>query len=339
MSSQPVLDQAEVDALLNGMNSGAVSTEAAPVDGDVRQYDLGKEARIVRGRMPTLEMMNERFARLYRMSLYNMLRRSAAISVRGVQTFKFGEYVHRLHVPTSLNLVKIAPLRGTALVVLSPRLVFTVVDNFFGGKGRHAKIEGRDFTATETRIISMLLEAAFVDLKEAWSNVLPIDIEYVASEMNPQFANIVSPTEIVVVATFSIELDGGTGELHLTLPYSMIEPMREIFDAGIQSDRNDDDGRWRISLREELEDAEVELTTVLGRSCVTLEQLLNFKPGDIVPCDFDGRATVYAEDIPVLRGSFGISRGQQAVKIENTLVRGRPAAVARGAHGATRTMN
>ena len=326
MSNQPVLDQAEVDALLNGMNSGAVSTDPEPVSGDVRQYDLGKEARIVRGRMPTLEMMNERFARLYRMSLYNMLRRSAAISVRGVQTFKFGEYIHRLHVPTSLNLVKIAPLRGTALVVLSPRLVFTVVDNFFGGKGRHAKIEGRDFTATETRIINMLLESAFVDLKEAWSNVIPIEIEYVASEMNPQFANIVSPTEIVVVATFSIELDGGTGELHLTLPYSMIEPMREIFDAGIQSDRNDDDGRWRVSLREELEEAEVQLTTVVGRSAVTIEQLLNLKPGDIVPCDFDGRATVYAEDIPVLRGSFGISRGQQAVKVESTLVRGRSAA-------------
>jgi flagellar motor switch protein FliM len=172
----------------------------------------------------------------------------------------------------------------------------------------------------------MLLQSAFADLKEAWSNVLPIDIEYVASEMNPQFANIVSPTEIVVVATFSIELDGGTGELHLTMPYSMIEPMREVFDAGIQSDRNDDDGRWRVSLREELEDAEVELTTVVGRTAVTIEQLLNLRPGDIVPCDFDGRATVYAEDIPILRGSFGISRGQQAVKLQSTLVRGRPAA-------------
>lgn len=328
MSNESVLDQAEVDALLNGMNSGAVSTEAQPVEGEVRQYDLGKEARIVRGRMPTLEMMNERFARLYRMSLYNMLRRSAAISVRGVQTYKFGEYVHRLHVPTSLNLVRISPLRGTALFVLSPKLVFTVVDNFFGGKGRHAKIEGRDFTATENRIIHMMLEAAFRDLKEAWSNVLPIDIEYVASEMNPQFANIVSPTEIVVVATFSIELDGGTGEMHLTMPYSMIEPMREVFDAGVQSDRNDDDGRWRVSLREELEDAEVQLTTVIGRSEVTLEQLLNFKPGDIVSCDFDGKVTVYAEDIPILRGTFGISRGQQAVKIEDALVRGRPAVAA-----------
>lgn len=323
MSTQAILDQAEVDALLNGMDSGAVSTEAAAAVGETRSYDLGKEARIVRGRMPTLEMMNERFARLYRMSLYNLLRRSAAISVRGVQTFKFGEYIHRLHVPTSLNLVRIAPLRGTALIVLSPRLVFTVVDNFFGGKGRHAKIEGRDFTATENRIIQMMLQAAFADLKEAWSNVLPIDIEYMASEMNPQFANIVSPTEIVVVATFAIELEGGTGEMHLTMPYSMIEPMREIFDAGVQSDRNDDDGRWRVSLREELEDAEVELTTLVGRSSMTLGQMLDLKPGDIVPCDFDGKVVIYAEDIPVMRGTFGLSRGQQAVKIEDRIVRHR----------------
>ena len=325
MSTQAILDQAEVDALLNGMDSGAVSTESAGTVGDTRPYDLGKEARIVRGRMPTLEMMNERFARLYRMSLYNLLRRSAAISVRGVQTYKFGEYIHRLHVPTSLNLIRIAPLRGTALIVLSPRLVFTVVDNFFGGKGRHAKIEGRDFTATENRIIQMMLQAAFVDLKEAWSNVLPIDIEYVTSEMNPQFANIVSPTEIVVVATFAIELEGGTGELHLTMPYSMIEPMREIFDAGVQSDRNDDDGRWRVSLREELEDAEIELTTLIGRSAMTLGQMLDLKPGDIVPCDFDGKVVVYAEDIPVMRGTFGLSRGQQAVKVEERIARHRSA--------------
>jgi flagellar motor switch protein FliM len=339
MSNQPVLEQAEVDALLQGMNSGAVSTEPAPVSGDVRQYDLGTEARIVRGRMPTFEMINERFARLFRTSLYNLLRRSAAVAAPAVQTFKYGDYIRRFSMPTSLNIIKVAPLRGTALLVLSPQLVFTVVDNFFGGSGRRAKIEERDFTATETRIIKMLLDAAFADFKQAWSKVLPINIEYVASEMNPQFANVASPTEIVVVTTFSIELEGGTGELELALPYAMIEPMREIFDSGAKNDRKDDDGRWRVSLREELEDAEVELTTLIGRSSVTLEQLLNLKPGDIVPCDFDGRVTVCAEHIPILRGSFGISRGQQAVKVESTLVRGRTATVAAPARTATRGMN
>lgn len=332
MSSQPVLDQDEVDALLKGMNSGAVSTEPGAEPGGVRQYDLGTEARIVRGRMPTLEMINERFARLYRNSLYNMLRRTATISVGAIETVKFGEYMHRLQVPTSLNLVRILPLRGTALMVLSPQLVFTVVDNYFGGKGRHSRIEGRDFTATESRIIQILLEMAFDAMKEAWSNVVPINVEYISTEMNPQFANIVSPTEIVVVIVLKIDLEGGSGELHVTIPYAMIEPLREILDAAVQSDRNGKDGRWAHSLRDEIEDAEVDLATLLGRATLSLAELVNLKPGDIVPCDFSGKVTVYAEDVPILRGSYGVSRGQQAVKVEERVFRNRAhAADRRGA--------
>ncbi len=322
-STQPVLDQNEVDAILHGMNAGTVSTEAVPAPVGVRQYDLGKEARIVRGRMPTLEMMNERFARLYRNSLYNLLRRTPVISVGAVQMLKFGEYVHRLSVPTSLNIVRIAPLRGTALVVLSPRLVFNLVDNYFGGRGRHAKVEGREFTATESRIIQMVLNAAFTDMQEAWSTVIPIKLEFQSSETNPQFANIVSPSEIVVVTTFRIELEGGAGELHLTIPYASLEPWREVLDAGMQSDRNEDDGRWARSLREEIEDAEVHITTRLGTASLTLAELVNLSPGDIVPCDFNGKVTVCAEDVPVLRGSYGVSRGQQAVKVEERVLRSR----------------
>ncbi len=322
MAEQIVLSQDEVDALMNGMNTGAVSTEPVAESGAARQYDLGKEARIVRGRMPTLEMINERFARLYRISLYNMLRRTPAISVGAVQTMKFSEYVHRLQVPTSLNLVKFAPLRGTALIVLSPRLVFSIVDNYFGGKGRYAKIEGRDFTATENRIIQIVLNQVFGNLKEAWSHVMPLDFQYQSSELNPMFANIVSPTEIVVVTVFTIELDGASGELHVTIPYSMIEPLREILDAGLQSDRVDSDERWSISLREEIEDAEVELNTILGRSTLSLAELINLKPGDVIPCDFSGKVTVMVEDVPLFRGGFGTSRGQQAVRVDERL--GRP---------------
>jgi flagellar motor switch protein FliM len=300
-----------------------VKTDPEPVPGDVRGYDFGTEARIVRGRMPTLEMINERFARLYRASLYGILRRSAVISVGGIKTMKYSDYVHKLHVPTSLNMVKINPLRGTALIVVAPRLVFTMVDNFFGGKGRYAKIEGRDFTAAEVRIIQMLLQSVYTDLKDAWSNVLDISIEFQASEMNPQFANIVSPSEIVVVSIFNIELEGSSGELHVTIPYSALEPLREILDAGVQSDRADNDGRWSLALREEIEDCEVDLTTVFGHGNMTLAALLNLKPGDVVPCDFQGAVTVYAEDIPVLRGGFGVSRGQLAVQIAERLIRGR----------------
>jgi flagellar motor switch protein FliM len=325
VSSEKILDQAEIDALIHGVDSGAVSTDPAPSPGEIRTYDFQNQMRIVRGRMPTLEMINERFARLFRVSLYNLLRRSPEISVAPVTIKKFSEYVHTLHVPTNLNLVKINPFRGTALIVLDPKLVFAVVDNFFGGSGRHAKIEGREFTATEQRIIHMMLRNVFADLHEAWSHIAPIEVEYLQSEINPHFANIVSPSEIVVITSFHVELDGGGGELHVTMPYAMIEPLREVLDSGMASDRVEKDDRWNVCLREEIEDAEVELTTLLGRTSVTLAELVNLKPGDILSCDFTGKVLVLAEEVPMFRGSFGVSRGQQAIKFEERVRRNNPA--------------
>jgi flagellar motor switch protein FliM len=325
VSSEKILDQAEIDALIHGVDSGAVSTEAGPAPGEIRQYDFNNQMRIVRGRMPTLEMINERFARLFRVSLYNLLRRSPEISVAPVSIKKFSEYVHTLHVPTNLNLVKINPFRGTALIVLDPKLVFAVVDNFFGGTGRHAKIEGREFTATEQRIIHMMLRNVFADLHEAWAHIAPIEVEYLQSEINPHFANIVSPSEIVVITSFHVELDGGGGELHVTMPYAMIEPLREVLDSGMASDRVEKDERWMMCLREEIEDAEVELSTLLGRTSITLAELLNLKPGDVLTCDFTGKVLVLAEEVPMFRGSFGLSRGQQAIKFEERVRRNNPA--------------
>lgn len=325
MNNEKILDQAEIDALLHGVDTGAVSTEPQAAPGEASNYDLANQVRIVRGRMPTLEMINERFARLHRVSLYNMLRRSPEVAVGPVQIKKFSEFVHTLHVPTSLNLVRFNPLRGTALIVLDPKLVFAVVDNFFGGNGRHAKIEGREFTATEQRIIQLVLRSVFADLHEAWSHVADLQLEYLQSEINPHFANIVSPSEIVVVTSFHIELDGTGGNLHVTMPYAMIEPLREVLDAGVASDRMEKDERWMQSLREEMEDAELALTTLVGHTSLSLAELLNLKPGDILPCDFTGKVTMIAEDVPVFRGSLGTSRGQQAVKIEERLRRARSA--------------
>jgi flagellar motor switch protein FliM len=250
-----------------------------------------------------------------------MLRRQPEIQMLPIQMVKFADYVHSLAVPTNLNMVKFLPLRGTGLIVLDPKLVFAVVDNFFGGVGRFAKIEGREFTATEHRIINMVLKHVFGDLKEAWSHVARLDIEYLSSEVNPHFANIVSPTEVVVVSTFRIELDGGGGDIHITMPYSMLEPLKELLHAGVASDRAEHDERWGQALREEMEDAEVELSTMLGRGKITMQQLLSLQPGDVLPCDFSGRATVLAEDVPVFRGKFGVSHGQQAVQIEERVAR------------------
>jgi flagellar motor switch protein FliM len=320
-----ILNQDEIDALLRGVDDGAVPTTAPPEEpGTVRGYDLSTQVRIVRGRMPTLEMINDRFARQFRVSLFNMIRRTPEIGVAPVRVQKFTEYTQNLHVPSSLNLIKMNPLRGTALMVFDAKLVFAVVDNFFGGNGRYAKIEGREFTLTESRIVQMLMRQAFIDLTEAWSICVPLNIEYVHSEINPHFANIVSPSEVVIVTSFKIDLEGGGGELHVTMPYSMLEPIRDMLDSGMQSDRLEHDENWGRTLRSEIEEAEVELVPVLGRTTLSLGRLVDLKPGDVIPCDFDGEITLYAEGVPVARGGYGISRGQQAIKVSQRIPRRKP---------------
>lgn len=321
MSTNELLSQDEIDALLHGVDDGGIETEndLELQDGVAREFDFASHDRIVRGRMPTLEMINERFARSFRLTLFNMLRRSAEISVSGVQMLKFSEYVHSMFVPTSLNLVKIKPLRGTALCVFDPKLVFILVDNFYGGIGRHAKIEGREFSATEQRVISMVLNDAFKDLQTAWKPVMPVDFDFLSMEVNPQFANIVSPTEVVVVSTFHIELDGGGGNFQVTMPYSMIEPIRDLLDAGIASDVADKDERWAISLKEEIKIAEVKMSCALTEIELSLKDIIKLKEGDILPIDMPDLITLRAENIPVLRGKLGESRGNKAIKIVETI--------------------
>jgi len=322
MAVHDILSQDEVDALLNGLGDGEVETASAQEDdtGAPRDYDFGNEERIIRGRMPTLEMINERFGRYLRISLFNMLRRSAEISVGGVQVMKFSEYVHTLFVPTSLNLIHLHPLRGTGLIVLEPKLVFTILDNYFGGEGRfQARIEGREFTATELRVIRMVLNLCFTDLTEAWSPVMEVDFEFVNHEVNPQFANIVSPSEVVVISTFHVELDGGGGDIHITFPYSMLEPIRELLDTGLQSDRTADDGRWAKSLREEVMIADVELWAKLTETTLSLSQVHKLKTGDIIPIQMPKNVVAMVEDVPMFRATYGEHNEKAALKIAEVI--------------------
>ena len=324
MAVQDVLSQDEIDALLHGVDGGDVETETDEhlTDGIAREFDFKSQERIVRGRLPTLEMINERFARNFRISMFNMLRRQAEIAVGGVQMLKFAEYIHSLYVPTSLNLVKVKPLRGTALFVIDPKLVFIIVDNFFGGEGRfYNKIEGREFTPTEQRVISMLLNRTFDDLVDAWNPVKHLQFEYQSSEVNPHLANIVSPTEVVVVSSFRVELEGGGGDFHVTFPYSMIEPIRDLLDAGVQSDVADIDVRWAVALRDEIFEAQVEVKSNLIHKEMTLFEINRLKRGDIIPFDMPESIVLDAEDIPLFRGTIGVSRGNTAVKVTERVKR------------------
>ena len=319
-----LLSQDEIDALLHGVDE---VEEEETVDNVSDQdgmldYDFSSQDRIVRGRMPTLEMVNERFARHMRISLFNMMRRTAEVSINGIQMIKFGEYVHTLFVPTSLNMVRFRPLKGTALITMEARLVFILVDNFFGGDGRyHAKIEGREFTPTERRIVQMLLKIIFEDYKEAWSPVMDVSFEYLDSEVNPAMANIVSPTEVVFISSFHIELDGGGGDFHIALPYSMLEPIRELLDAGVQSDKEDTDMRWSKALRDEIMDVPVEISTKFLEFDLTLQQIMDMEVGDILPIEMPETITVMIEDLPTYRAKLGRSRDNIAIKIESKIKR------------------
>ncbi len=319
---QDVLSQDEIDALLHGVDGGDVDTEAEVDDGSARGYDFNSQERIVRGRLPTLEMINERFARNFRISLFNLLRRNAELSVSGVQMLKFAEYVHSLYVPTSLNLVRVKPLRGTALFVIDPKLVFVVVDNYFGGEGRfYNKIEGRDFTPTEQRIIQMLLEQAFVDMAKAWEPVTKLDFTYQSSEVNPHLANIVSPSEVVVVSTFRIDLEGGGGDLHVTMPYSMIEPIRDLLDAGVQSDVTEVDDRWIGALRNEIFEAEIEVKSSLVETQMNIGDVNKLQLGDVIPFEMPEKVILESKGIPLFRGKMGLSNGKVSIKVQEVVKR------------------
>jgi flagellar motor switch protein FliM len=318
---QDLLSQDEIDALLHGVDDGDIDTEDEVDEEGVRSYDLASQDRIVRGRMPTLEMINERFARYTRISLFNLLRRNADVSTGGVQIMKFGEYIHTLYVPTSLNIVKFRPLRGAGLFIFDAKLVFKLVDNFFGGDGRHAKIEGREFTPTENRVVQMVLEQVFVDMKEAWNAVFKIDFEYVNSEVNPAMANIVSPSEVIVVSTFHIELDGGGGDLHMAIPYSTIEPIRDILDAGVQSDVDDVDERWVNTLKKDLMEATVPVNATILENRISLRDVSGIKAGDIIPVELPENVTVTASKVPMFNAKLGQRNGSLALQLGERIVR------------------
>lgn len=318
-----LLSQDEIDALLHGVDDVDEEEEEISDGGaGAVNFDFSSQDRIVRGRMPTLELINERFARHMRISLFNMLRKTAEVSINGVQMMKFGEYQNTLYVPTSLNMVRFRPLKGTALITMEARLVFIMVENFFGGDGRfHARIEGREFTPTERRVVQLILKLVFSDYKEAWAPVMGVEFEYLDSEVNPSMANIVSPTEVIVVSSFHIEVDGGGGDFHVVMPYSMVEPIRELLDAGVQSDKMETDVRWSSALKEEIMDVPVNFRVNLLQKDLSLRDLMDLRPGDIIPIDMPPHALMYVEELPTFRVKMGRSGENIAVQISEKIRR------------------
>ena len=317
--SDDILSQEEVDALLRGV-SGDDDGDSAGGGTPVRGYDIGRQERIVRGRMPTLEIINERFARNLRVALFNFIRRNAEISVGPVKVQKYSEFIRNLIVPTNLNLCHVSPLRGTALLIVDPNLVFLVVDNLFGSDGRyHVRVEGRDFTPTEQRIIRKLVDVLFTEYEKAWEAVYPIKFVYMRSEMNTQFANIATPTEVVVTMTLRVELGAGGGDFHVCMPYSMIEPIRDLLSSTMAADRTEIDNRWVNLLSKQVQIAEVDLVVELTQTQITLGEILNLKLGDVIPMEIPPMVHACVAGIPVLECHYGTSRGQYALRVDKVL--------------------
>ncbi len=320
MGHDEFMSQEEVDALLKGV-TGEVDTESSQAEKQgVRPYNIATQERIVRGRMPGLEIINERFARLLRVGIFNFMRRTAEISVGPVRVQKYSEFTRNLPIPTNLNLVHVKPLRGTSLFVFDPNLVFFVVDNLFGGDGRfHTRVEGRDFTQTEQRIISKLLNLVFEHYTNAWKSVRQLNFEYVRSEMHTQFANVATPNEIVIVTQFSIEFGPTGGTLHICMPYSMIEPIRDVLASPLQGEVLDVDRRWVRVLSQQVQAAEVELTADLAQVPITFEQILNMKKGDVLPMNVPEHIVAKVDGVPVMECGYGIFNGQYALRVQKMI--------------------
>ncbi len=319
--NQQILSQDEVDALLQGITgeSQKLETEASE-EGGVRDYNLASQERIVRGRMPTMEIINERFARNIRTGIFNFIRRSPEIAIGGIKVQKYSAFLREIVVPTNFNIVSVRPLRGSGLIVCDPTLVFAVIDALFGGAGKyHTRIEGRDFSPTEQRIIVRLVEVITTEYKKAWHGIYPLELDYQRSEMQPQFANVATPSEIVVATSFTLEIGDTSGTIHFCIPYATLEPIRDVLYSTIQGDSNEPDRRWVNLMTQQIQSATVELVAELAHAPSTVEQLLALKAGDFIELDLKQAIEAKVVGVPVFDCHYGTSNGKYALKVNQLL--------------------
>jgi flagellar motor switch protein FliM len=267
-----------------------------------------------------MEVINERFARNIRIGIFNFIRKSPEVAIGGIKVQKFSAFLREIVVPTNFNIVNVKPLRGSGLIVCDPSLVFAVIDALFGGVGKyHTRIEGRDFSPTELRVILRLIEVITAEYKKAWMGVYPVELEYQRSEMQPQFASIATPSEIVVATSFTLEIGETTGTVHFCIPYSTLEPIRDTLYSTVQGDSSEPDRRWVNLLTHQIQSAEVELVAELAQAGATVEQLLAFKPGDFIELDLNPMIKAKVSGVPVFDAHYGTSNNKYAIKIDRML--------------------
>ncbi len=323
--NQPLLSSEELAALAASMNDGSLDVATGyNLDAQVRKHDLAAEDSTLGVNVASLDMINERFIRLFRLGMLEILRTSPRMNPTRTQIVRFGDYLKDLKAPLSVNIVRMSPFRGYAMVVIEPTVVFSSLDSFFGGFGRGVGQlpPGRLFTPTETRIIKIILQVFFRSFKEAWSPLTPVDFEHVSSEINPQFAQIVDENDLVVLSRFESEATSqGSGFVDMVIPYVALKPVRDLLRSRVQTgDGNEDSDKvWRAHLTDAVHDAELEMQILLGKLSVSLQQLQNLQPGDILPFKKADFARVMVQDMPVYDVEVGAMGGQVAIKIVNAI--------------------
>ncbi len=321
MSQDDFLVQDEIDALLNSVSGDEENGEQNQGDSRIRPYNPKTQHRIIKDRLHALDMINQRFARLFRISLFNLIRRNADITVDPISFQSYSNYSKYMPVPTNINLVSMKPLRGTGLFVFPPSMVFMVVDNLFGGDGRFVtKSEGREFTSTEQRIIQRMLKLATDAYQESWESIFPLEIEYLRAEMQAKFANITnSPNEVIVNTTFHLDVGNTSSDFHICMPYSMIEPLKDLLTNPADKSQNYGDGSWNTRMSKELKQTDVELVADLVGIPSTISQVLSLKIGDVLPIELPETVTAHVDGVPVLTCGYGSQNEHKALSVEKII--------------------
>lgn len=323
-----VLSQNEVDALLSAVSDNRTDSQesAASGGGDeksgVVQYDLSNQDRIIRGRMPTLDIIHDRFIRLFRVTLSNSLRKMANLSVNSTGPLKFSEFMNSLPLPSCLNILRLDPLRGAAVMVIESKLLYALIDSLFGGNDvPYTKIEGKDFTQIEIKIARRIVLSAIDDLEKAWEPVYPLKVGYSRTEINPQFVAVVPPSDVVIATTFDVELEKVSGTIKIVIPYATLEPIKSKLSVGFQSEQLEVDFIWINRIKEQIMQTSTNLLVKLGDADIAVRDLMELSPGDIIQLETDATLPldVLVEGIPKFKGIPGILKGNRAIKITESL--------------------
>ncbi|MFN8369088.1 MAG: flagellar motor switch protein FliM [Bacteriovoracaceae bacterium] len=350
-----ILSQDEVDALLSAVNDtgdtkaakgggggggggkggGKKAAKEAAADPDtnffdtsgdenIQSYDLTNQDRVIRGRMPILEIIYERYIRSFRVSLSNSLRKISSISMISTDLLKFGEFVNTLPIPSCMCIMRFNELRGPALIVFESKLAYAIIDSYFGGTDRpFTKIEGKEFTSIELSFMKRVMDMAIADLEEAWAPVHRIDAQYVRTEINPQFVGVVPPSDVIIATTFEVEFESASGTIMVVIPYSTIEPIKQKLSSSFQTDNDIADTLWTQSMNQHVKDVAADIIVKLGETTITIGDLVNLEIGDILPLNQEasGDIPVAIEGVEKYRGLMGVHKGNKAVQITRLLKR------------------